>query len=183
MKFTIRSANTFGELDRVHKLTHDAYVEMGYCKPQPDSRLNHYPHLDDIPETTVLIAILDGRIIGTNSLTMDGEHGLHVDADYKWQADKVRAEGRKLASSWRIVTDVHERKVVMGLMACTVNLGVSLGIETCLFTFNPHHERIYKRLFNMETIGRHESSIEGLTNAPSVLMRCDIEKCPEKWLR
>ena len=156
---------------------------MGYCKPQPDSRLNHYPHLDDIPETTVLIAISEGRIIGTNSLTMDGEHGLHVDADYKYQVDKVREEGRKLASSWRIVTGVHGRKLVMGLIASTVDLVISLGVETCLFTFNPHHERIYKRLLNMETLDRHENSIDGLSHAPSVLMRWDIEKCPEKWLR
>jgi len=156
---------------------------MGYCKPQPDSRLNHYPHLDDIPETTVLIAISEGRIIGTNSLTMDGEHGLPVDADYKWQTDKIREEGRKLAASWRIVTGVHGRKVVLGLVACTVDIGVQLGVQTCLFAVHPHHKRIYERILNMEALDSHQRSMEGLSHAPSVLMRWDIEKCPDKWLR
>ena len=183
MKFTIRSANTFGELDRVYRLTHDAYLEMGYCKPQPDSRLNHYPHLDDIPETTVLIAISEGRIIGTSSLTMDGEHRLPVDTDYNWHVDKVRAEGRKLASAWRIVTGVHGRKVVMGLLSCSVDLALQSDANTLLIVVNPHHEAVYKRLFNMEALASHKNSMEGLSHAPSVLLRVDRETIPAKWLR
>jgi len=178
---TIRVAQPC-DMDDVYRITYDAYLDMNYCEYQSEARLIHYPHLDNIPETTVLVAIEDGKIAGTNSLTLDGEHGLPVDSDYKEECDKIRSEGRNLASSWRIVTVDHDRRVVMGLIAKTVEIALQLGVETCLFTLNPHHERVYKRLLNMETIANHSGSVHGLKNAPSVLMRLDKEACPLRWL-
>jgi len=171
-----------GEMDDVYRITYDAYLDMNYCEYQSEARLIHYPHLDNIPETTVLIAEEDGGIVGTASLTLDGEQGLNVDSDYKAECDKVRTEGRRLAAAWRLVTTDHDRRVVMGLIGHMVHVVISFDVETCLFTFNPHHEGVYKRLLNMETISGHNSSVQGLKNAPSVLMRWDVEKCPSRWL-
>jgi len=169
-------------MDDVYRITYDAYLDMNYCEYQSEARLIHYPHLDNIPETTVLVAVKDGEIVGTNTLTLDGPNGLHVDCDYKEECDRVRGEGRKLYASWRIVTVDHDRKVVMGLIKATVGLGYKLGFHTCLFTFNPHHESVYKRLLNMKTIARHDKSIHGLKNSPSVLMRLDREDVPARYV-
>ena len=172
------------DLEEVYRLTHDAYLARGYCLPQPDGRLVHYPHLDGIPETTVLVAILNGAVAGTNSLTLDGLRGLHVDHDFKAECDAVRAEGRTLAASWRIATQEelrNETRVVMALIQETVRLLIQKGVQTCVFTFNPRHERIYKKLLNMETLARHEGSVGALQNAPAVFMRLDTEKIPERW--
>jgi hypothetical protein len=54
---------------------------------------------------------------------------------------------------------------------------------TCVFTFNPRHERIYKRLLNMKTVARRVETVHGLCHAPAVLMRWDFEDCPDMWLR
>lgn len=172
------------EMDEVYRIVHDSYLERGYIEEQPDGKLIHYPHLDGIPETIVLAAVEDGRIVGTNSITMDGPCGLHVDADFKEECDRIRAEGRKLASSWRIATRSScrsERKTVMRLIQETVDQALDHGIETMLFTFNPRHEKIYRKLLNLTTIARSDGSIGSLSHAPAVLMRVDEADIPARW--
>lgn len=180
----VRPARNLAELDTVYRLTHDSYVERDYIQPQPDGRLIHYPHLDGIPETTVLVALRGGQVIGTNSLTLDGPRGLHVDSDFGDECDRIRAEGRSLAASWRIATVRecrHQTRIVMELIRATTHCVIRAGIQTCVFTFNPRHERIYKRLLNMRTVARTETS-RGLSNAPAVFMRLNMEECPARWL-
>ena len=89
-----------------------------------------------------------------------------------------------LAAVWRIVTCPRcrgDRRVVMALIRETVKRVVGAGIETCVFTFNPRHEAVYMRLLNMVSVARKEA-IAGLANAPAVLMRWDLERCPPRWL-
>jgi len=170
----VRPIQSAAELDEVYKLTYVSYREREYCPPQEDGRLVHYPHLDRIPETTILVAVADKEIIGSISLTQDGPHGLHVDEDFKIVCSQVRNEGSPIAASWRIVTRSgvrSERKIVMALITgCAIRLIASCAL-TYLYTFNPRHERIYERLLNMKTIARKEGNIDGLYNSPAVLMR------------
>lgn len=179
----VRPIGSDAELDEVYRLTHDAYAERGYCQPTADGRLIHYPHLDGIPETTVLVAIVDGKIMGTNSWTLDGPRGLHVDSDFKTECDAIRKEGRRLASSWRIATRSccrQEQRVVMSLIQRTVSDCLDAGVETSVFTFNPRHEAIYRRMLNMTTVARRDD-IHGLCNAPAVFMRLNLESIPERF--
>ncbi|MCW8131588.1 MAG: hypothetical protein KIS92_14670 [Planctomycetota bacterium] len=181
----VREARSEADMDAVYRITHDAYVVKGYCTPQPDGRLVHYPHLDGIPETTVYVAELDGEIVGTNAVTLDGPNGLHVDHDFKDECDAIRAEGRRLAASWRIATRENLRsdtRVVMALIQETIRFWVMNDLDTCVCTFNPRHERIYKRLLNMVTVATRFESVAGLSNAPAVFMRLDLANIPDRWL-
>ena len=187
---TVREACGAAEMDEVYRLTHDTFLEQGYCEPQPDGRLIHYPHLEGLPETTTLIAEEHGEIVGTNSMTLDNPVGLHVDVDFKAECDRIRAEcralGRSLGASWRIATKGSCRNttaVIKGLIRETVRRFIVGGVETVVFTFNPRHERIYRRLLNMKTIARYDGTVRGLNNAPAVFMRWDLETCPDMWLR
>jgi hypothetical protein len=180
----VRPINGDQELDAVYHITHDSYAERGYCQPRPERRLIHYPHLDRISETTVLVAILKGQIVGTTSWTLDGPRGLPSDSDFKAECDAVRREGRRLAAGWRIATTSRcraERKVVMTLIHETLRSELDSGVTTCLFTFHPRHENIYRKLLNMRTVARSEGT-RGLNNAPAVLMRLDREAVPERWI-
>jgi len=179
----VRPIRNDAELDAVYRLTHDAYLERGYCSPSADGRLIHYPHLDGIPETTVLVALLDGVIMGTNSWTLDGPRGLHVDSDFKSDCNAIRREDRRMAGSWRIATRHccrHGQKVVMSLIERTVFDCLAAEVETAVFTFNPRHERLYQRLLNMTTVARRSAS-HGLSNAPAGFMRLDVESIPERY--
>ena len=170
-------------MDAVYRLTHDCFLERGYCRPRPDGRLIHYPELDCIPETTVLIAVIDGEVVGTTSFTLDGPSGLNVDHDFQLACEEIRAERRSLAASWRLATKNSFRSqndVVMALIKATTGMLLDSGTQTCLFTFNPRHERIYQRLLNMRTVAR-SGNARGLTTAPSVLMRCDCETVPDRF--
>jgi len=181
----VRPIRNEAELDQVHRIVYDAYLERGYCQERPDGRLIHYPHLDRIAETTVLVVVADGEIIGTNSWTLDGPNGLPEDSDFNMECDAIRGEGKRLAAAWRLATKSSwrsERKVVMELIRKTVvGAFIGSGIDTALMTFNPRHERIYQQLLNMKTIARSENT-RGLKNAPAVLMRLDREAVPERWL-
>lgn len=180
----ISVARTPEEMEAVYRMTHDAYVEMGFIRPRPGGKLVHYPHLDFIPETTVLLARLDGRIVGTNSLTLDGPVGLHVDEDFKAETDRIRAEGRALAASYRINTcpEVRLRNaIVLGLIRETVRRALACGVETCLFIFHKRHERVYRRLLNMRTVAERPE-IACVEHFPAVFMRCDFEALPIAFL-
>jgi hypothetical protein len=180
----VRRVRDEAEMEDVYRLTHDCFVASGYCTPKPDGRLIHHPHLHGIPQTTVLVAVVNDEIVGTNTWTLDGPAGLHVDRDFRQEVDAIRGEGRILACSYRIVTRVgyrNERSIVTGLIRETLNQFVAIGGQTAVFSFNPKHERVYQRLLNMATIARRTDCRD--FNTPLVLMRMDVEKVPEGWIR
>ena len=65
---TITTANTPGQLWAVQRLTYRAYLAVELCQKNPNQRLEHYPHLDNIAETTVVTAMAGGRLVGTVSI-------------------------------------------------------------------------------------------------------------------
>ncbi len=178
----LRAAKNKKDLEEIYSLVHDAYVERGYIEPQPDGRLVLYPQLDNIPETTVIIMWDGDRIVGTNTLTLDGPKGLPSDEDFRKECDAIRAEGRKLAGSWRLCTRTgyrDERHIVLELIARTVRLTLQNEVETCVFTIHPRHVDVYRKLLNMTLVSQKEETVRGLQNAPAVFMRCDRETLPQ----
>lgn len=172
------------EMDELYRFVHDCYVASGYCTPQPDGKLIHYPHLAGIPETTVLVALHRGKIVGTNTWTLDGPAGMHVDRDFPRDVDEIRREGRLLACSYRIATRAgyrNERSIVLGLIRETLNQFVDIGGQTALFSFTPRHERVYQRLLNMTTLAYCPKCHD--FDTPLVLMRMDVEKVSREWFR
>ncbi|MBD3383593.1 hypothetical protein GF407_01590 [candidate division KSB1 bacterium] len=183
--YEIRKAATKQELERVYRLTHDAYVEMNYAKPQPDSRLIHYPELENIPETTVMIAESGSRVLGTLSITVDGPAGLNTDRDFPEHTSRIRSQTKMLAACWRMVTCKdyrHKKSIVKDLFKESLKfIFRQLEIDTLLCTVNPCHERVYQLLFGCETVARQVKSIDGLENAPAILMRLENKNVPERW--
>ena len=185
----IRKATTPEDLEAVWHLTHDEYVRMGYSAPRPDGMLRHY-HLDGIPQTTVWVAEDDqGQIVGTVSLTEDNPAGLHTDDDFKDVVNEIRREcqasGKRLAASWRIVTraNLHnELGVIMGLVAAIMDEVVAYPDLVSLYTFNPRHERFYRRMCGFERIAGPRPS-RAVKDAPGILMRGDWEKIQPVWER
>lgn len=180
--YRIREAQTLRELDAVHRITHESIVSAGYMPPQRGRRIVSYPMLDPSPLTTILIAIENGAVIGTNSLTADGPLGLHTDRDFPAETDAIRREGRRLASSFRIATDPTWRTsnstaLILDIVKWSLFIAIhKYDFETMLCTFNPKHEGIYKRLLNAEVIAHLESLGHGDIQAGSVMMRIDRDR-------
>lgn len=187
MAIEIRKINSVDGLADVYRLTYKEYVAEGYVKPNGNEQLRHYAELDGIEETTVFGAYLDGKLVGTNSLTVDGPMGLHVDHDFSDTVGRIRRWCRSrdlnLGASWRIVTDSSVRenfRILIELVRATVRKGCELGLHVTLYSFNPCHERAYRRFLGLETIARDVCRAAG--GAPAVLMfgdsRVIASRCP-----
>jgi hypothetical protein len=176
----IRPVFSEADWNAVYRMTHDNYVALGYCKPQPDGRLIHYPQFDHVPETQVLLAEVNGQIVGTCSVTIDGPNGLPVEDDFKEECDGFRAQGRKLADCWRFITlpEYHRSpKVAIGLMREMFNhLMKTSAMNTLVMAAVPKHGRAYARVLNA-TLVTYRRQIGAVNGTDAVLMRCDKETC------
>lgn len=178
----VRQINSGHELDMVRTLTHESWVASGLILPQPNGKIIHHPHLDNSPDTTVLVAIENELIVGTNSLTVDGPSGLHVDHGFKEETNCIRTEGLRLASSWRIAsspTALSRSAVFKTLIRATVDLIRDKEIETCLFVFPPEFEAFYRRVINAKTICTKKITYNDGLIVPCVMMRCDYQELPD----
>lgn len=168
----VRPVLSDAELDAVHRLTHDGYVEQGFIAPRPDGRLRHHIDIEAAPENMVLVATDGASIVGTVSITLDGPVGLHADHDFHADCNAVRAEGLPVGAVWRIITEPghrNSRETVLLLIRAATTVLHHAGVETALCTFAPHHERAYARLLGFRTIARSDGVREVAT--PAVLMR------------
>ncbi len=175
--FNIRPARTEADLDAVHRLVYRAYRERGYCGRRRDGRLRYHAHYDRIPGTIVLMAIKDGRLVGTHSLTADGDWGLPFDEDFTKECGSIRLERRRLGAFWRLATVPEfrgSRQLLFELFRSTLPAVLKLKLQTCLCALNPRHERVYRKLLHLRTVGLRKCA-SGLMNAPAILMRWDQE--------
>src|SRR5487761_2620007 len=62
-KLSLKVAETKEELGACFKLLHDAYVRVGFMKPDPSGMRATLYHA--LPTTTTLLAKYDGRVVGT----------------------------------------------------------------------------------------------------------------------
>ncbi len=145
------------QLEEVHILTHDSFVEGGLISPTPDGKLDIYSHLDSLQETLIVTATLAGQLVATCSITKDNKHGLQSDKFFKEETDHLREKHRNLGCSWRIVTAPPFRRdirLIKRLIDHTALAAQDLGIEYCLYCFATKHENIYSRLIGAKTITR-----------------------------
>jgi hypothetical protein len=182
-ELVVRPVANAAELRMVYQLVHDCYVGKGYARPQPDGLLIHYPEFDFLEETTVFVAVWKGEIVGTFSFTLDGSAGMSTDGDFQEECERIRLEKRRLATGWRLAIKKSARShrhIVMSLIKQTIRAALAADVTSWVISVNPEHENLYRRMLNMYVVGRKETT-SGLTNAPAVLMRCDIERLPDHW--
>lgn len=179
----IRPVANVQELEAVYRLTHDCYVTSEYASTQPNGLLLHYPEYDVVPETTVLVAIHQGEIVGSISCTISDTQGLTIGHDFPEECLQMEKEGRVLCAIWRLVVKSshrNSRQVLLGLISEVTRRLLESPMTTFLFVVNPKHARIYERLLNMRTVATKDGA-EGLNNAPAVLLRGDRETLPAQW--
>jgi len=175
----VRPIHNLQELRQVYQLTHECYVSTGHFRAHPSQMIVHYPNFDHIPETEILVAVMDGVIVGSVSVTFDGPAGFTVEEEFKEQCAVIREEGVPMAAVWRLVVADSvraNRAVLMSLVDTVVTRIRKRDIPLALFAVNPKHERVYCHLLNMEVVAR-KLQTDG-RSAPSVLLRADAHKIP-----
>lgn len=152
--YTIEKLQDRCLMPEIHVLAHDTAVESGLIAPQKNGKLDLNPHLDGILETTIIIARYKGKIIGTNTLTLDGPNGLHTDKLFPAETNKLRKE-HVLSSSWRIATHKNYRsdiRLISDLLKASMKVGREMGITDCLFIVNLRHAQTYLKALNAKVI-------------------------------
>ncbi len=176
--YKLHKLKDFNRLYEIGKLVHDTLVESGHISSRYDKYVDLYPHLNKIPETSILIAESGGKIIGTNSMTLESPAGLHTDKFFKEETDCFRKNKKILGSSWRIATSKEYRKNIrlfLDLIQNSFFLAKEMNIETCLFVFDKKHEEFYKKMLDAETVAEKICNIEPEIDIPMVLMQTDTE--------
>lgn len=186
MNYTIEVLNDYSELFKIHKLVTKAYISSGILSETYSENADFYPQLNTIPETKIIIAKKNKKIIGTNSITIDGKAGLHTDHYFKKETDLIRKSSKKvLGSSWRIATsqEYHNKiGLFLDLIKKTFLIAKEENIEICLFIFLKKHEKFYKSFLDAETITEKKILLEPGRSVNYVLMKTETEKTQKHLL-
>ncbi len=180
----LRVAKTAPEFDLAHRLAHEAYVNAGYCDPTPDGRLRHYEDFDDRPETRVFLIRQGQEWVGTVSFTREGEGGLPIDGGFLPDIQDLQAQGRRVGVVWRLATLPryrHSMQAVNALLKACVEWKLRQDLDTTLMMVHARHLKFYRRCFSM-TLVREVAGVNKFSRIPVVLMRCDRENLPLRWL-
>lgn len=148
------------EILSVMEFVRSAYVRSGLLAAH--TAYPQWARWDDA-ETTVLVAEEGGELVGTVSITMDSEHGLPVDLDYKVDIDRIRHDDRMLACIWRLAG------VGIELTKAAWKELMNMGGPDIVLQCHPRHRWFYIRRFGLCHLASRPET-HGLQHAPSCLM-------------
>lgn len=155
-EYTISVLEDYSRLDEVYTLTHDTLVLSGEITPQDSGKISTCPHLDNHPNTTILIAEQEGEIIGTITVTIDSEQGLNMESWFQQELVAYRElYSCKLASCWRLATSPscrNKTRLIVDLYAKACKLLLEAGCEMCLCALMNRHKSTYQRLMDANVI-------------------------------
>lgn len=166
-EITIRVAAT-DELAQIKRLADTEYKRRGY------GPYTCYPQLEAAPETTRVVAVMDKRIAGTCTISLDGSCGLSTEVDYPRETAAIRSLGLPMACVWRLAVERGKRGellecVAHQMMTFVARFLVDVGEPVLLCEVHPRHAAYYTKRFGFLPFAKR-SETHGLHGAPSVLM-------------
>jgi len=154
--YNISVLKDYSRLDEVYKLTHDTFVISGEISPQASGKITTSPHLDTHPDTSILIAEQEGKIIGTITVTIDSGEGLNMEKWFKKELLEYREKhSSKLGSTWRLATDPSYRgktRLIIDLISMAFKLSIEAGCEQSLCALMNRHKKTYQRLVDAKIL-------------------------------
>ena len=159
-------------------------MAVGYAQPNESRLLCHYPYLDGIIETSVIIVKdNNNHVIGTSSITKDGPYGLCVDSVFKDEVDKIRDEclylNKNLGAVWRMITINNYRgyiQLILSLIHYTSIIAFDYyNLDIILYMIHPKHVAWYEKNLGFYILSgpRLDHSVN---MQPAMLMRGDKDK-------
>ena len=156
--------------------------ELAYGKFFTSNKINNpnlFPGFDISKNTKTIVAEIDNKIVGTNSITIDGNIGLPSDKYFKNETDFIRNQTNgNVGNSWKIAISENNRAnigILFDLIQKTVELASEMEIVTCLYIFPKKHENIYRKLIKAETIAEKKCNIGDVKDVNLVLMQTNTK--------
>ena len=165
--FKIRAADSEGRRSSVRILVNRMYATRGYHSTTTAP--------DELSNRITLVASEEEIVIGTVSISFDGDDGLLVDQLFSAEAAALRNAGYTLCEFTKLAVDASARskRVLASLFHVAYLMAHRLrGIRLLLIEVNPRHVRYYQRMLGFEVCGPERVNLR--VNAPAVLMRLDF---------
>ncbi|HUY02592.1 MAG TPA: hypothetical protein VMV33_04850 [Rhodocyclaceae bacterium] len=184
-KLVLKVAETREELEDCFSLLHDAYVRVGFMKPDPSGMRATLYHA--LPTTTTLLAKYDGRIVGTISLIRESPLGFPMQKIFNIEA--IRKAGGNIAEVSALA--VHRRFQAMGGVILFPLMKFMYEYSTKLFdtrhlviAVNPRHIGFYESILFFKRLKQNPVEHYDFVNgAPAVGAHVDLKAAPEIYRR
>ncbi len=182
-KFSFRIARTQEELSDAYRILHDSYLDLGYSKKDASGmRIVKYFAL---PSTTTLIALFDGKVVGTVSIIRRGAFGLPMESAFNLSEIVDRNEVVAEVSSLAIDSDFRTKRGALFLPLLKYFWEYVEGymkLDSIVVTVNPSMVDFYEGFLAFERLNNSEVSDYGFANGnPGIGLYLNVSKARPRF--
>ena len=184
-KLLLKVAETREELEACFGLLHDAYVAVGFMKPDPSGLRATIYHA--LPTTTTLLASYDGRVVGTISLIRESPLGFPMQKIFAIEA--LRKTGGKIAEVSALAIERRFQAtggvILFPLMKFMYEYATKLfDTRHLVIAVNPRHIGFYESiLFFRRLRANPVPHYDFVNGAPAVGAHIDLKEAPHIYQR
>ena len=184
-KLVLKLAETREELEDCFRLLHDAYVAVGFMKPDPSGMRATIYHA--LPTTTTLLARYDDRIVGTISLIRESPLGFPMQKIF--DIDKIRAAGGNIAEVSALAVDRRFQSLGGVILFPLIKFMYEYSTKFfdtrhLVIAVNPRHIGFYESILFFQRLKEvpvaHYDFVNG---APAVGAHIDLKVAPKIYKR
>lgn len=159
----VRVATTEDEYEQSFRLVQEAYKERGWESVLSGDMRILPQHL--LPETTVLVALEEDKVIGTMSLVEDSSVGIPSDATYHDEIQRLRSEGCRIVEYSCLGVAKPSRHLGIPKMLNLAGYHIAhhiRGCSHCVVSVHPKAYKIYRALFGFRPLAppRQHTSLD-----------------------
>lgn len=171
-------AKSYREREEANELVYQQYSARGYTVAEPE---NEPPVArESARRESVVIARIDGQVVGTMTVGIDSPNGLLVDEANRESVDPLREQGLRLGEVVRFALDkqVDSRRVLAALFNAAHGIMEANRLHHVFIEVNPRHVAFYRRAFCFKVVGEEKCCPR--VGAPSVLLRMRVAEFTSK---
>ncbi len=176
--FLLKAADGLEDVTAALALVHDSYVALGLMAPHP-SGLRLLPH-HLLPETRVFLAREHDEVVATLTLIPDSPLGLPLDTAYRSDADRLRAQGRRIGeiSCLALAPRYRRHDLLLHIFRLMHVYARHVAMDDLCVVVAPKHGRFYQHILLFEACGGF-AELDHLNGAPALLYRQDLRTIEE----
>jgi hypothetical protein len=171
-------AKSYRESEEAAELVYRQYSSRGYSVAEPGSQPR--PARASARRESVILARIDGDVVGTMTVGIDSPNGLLVDEANREHVDPLRAQGLRLGEVVRFALDrdADSRRVLAALFNAAHGIMEANRLHYVFIEVNPRHVAFYRRAFCFKVVGEEKCCPR--VGAPSVLLRMRVAEFSSK---
>ncbi len=166
--FKVRLANTEARRESTSYLIQRRYAWRGYSVGEDGPTA---------PNRITIVAHDPDGIVGTVTVGLDSQEGLFIDGLYADEANRLRADGRRIAEFTKLAVDNNSHSKPLLAALFHIAYICARRIHACtdlLIEVNPRHAAFYRRMLGFEPFG--EMRADPRVGAPALLLRMCLER-------